>query len=220
MVLFLVVGSILLPFDKRYMFLFWKSLSITLDFLTQKVANITYTIEGVNRDKKSAAAIYAMRHESSWETLILIHKFHDPIFVLKKELLNIPFFGNLAKKVGSIEVDRDSGAKSLINATRKVEAAIANGNDVIIFPEGKRAASGAHVEVKRGIALFYKKSNCPVIPVVHNSGRFWPRRGFFKKPGNITLRFLDPIAPGLSQEKFMDKLNEIFYSEIEKMNKS
>jgi 1-acyl-sn-glycerol-3-phosphate acyltransferase len=139
---------------------------------------------------------------------------------LKKELHNIPFFGALSKKADSISVDRKSGVKSLIDTARKVEQAVASGHPVIIFPEGTRAPSGVHVQLKRGIILFYKRSNCHVVPVVHISGRFWPRRGFLKSPGNITIKFLDPIPPGLPQDEFMEKLSGAFHSEIEKMNNS
>ncbi|MDR0968657.1 MAG: 1-acyl-sn-glycerol-3-phosphate acyltransferase, partial [Holosporaceae bacterium] len=129
----------------------------------------------------------------------------------------IPLFGKLAKKVGTIAVDRENGAKSLMNAVGKVEKAIANGHPVIIFPEGTRAAYGVFSPLKRGISLFYKKAGCPVVPVVHNAGRFWPRRGFIKKPGTIVVKFLDPIATGLSKDEFMDKLNATFCSEIKKL---
>jgi 1-acyl-sn-glycerol-3-phosphate acyltransferase len=163
-------------------------------------------------------AIFAIRHESIWETLILIQEFNQPIFILKKELLKIPLFGAMAKKVGTISIDRDNGARSLINIVGKVSEAIKNGHPVIIFPEGTRMASGETTPLKRGIALLYKKANCPVVPVIHNAGQFWPRHGFIKKPGIVVVRFLPPIAPGLSGEEFMNQLNDVFCGEVEKFN--
>jgi 1-acyl-sn-glycerol-3-phosphate acyltransferase len=209
-----VFGTPLVLFDKKYAFMFWNILSITVDFLAQHIAGIKYTIEH-NGTVPDGGVIYAIRHESAWETLVFIHKFHQPIFVLKKELLQIPFFGIMAKKTETIGVDRAGGVRSLIYATRRVEAAIAEGHPIIIFPEGTRVPSGVHVELKRGIAMFYRKGNCSVVPVVHNSGKFWPRHGFIKNPGCIKVKFLDPILPGLSQEEFMDRLNQSFFSGIE-----
>ncbi|MDR1362387.1 MAG: 1-acyl-sn-glycerol-3-phosphate acyltransferase [Holosporaceae bacterium] len=202
--------------DEKYAFAFWKMFSKLVDFLSRTVAGIGYEIENEPQDL-SKPVIYAVRHESVWETMVLIHKFKRPILVLKKELLNIPFFGSLALKAGSIDVDRQSGAKSLINAARKVKKALADGHPVIIFPEGTRVDTGRHAQIKRGIAFFYKNNNCPVIPVVHNSGKFWPRRGFMKKAGSIRMKFLDPIYPGLSSDEFMRQLNRVFYAEIERL---
>jgi 1-acyl-sn-glycerol-3-phosphate acyltransferase len=185
-------------------------------FIAEKVGGISYEVER-EENILEEPAIYAVRHESIWETLVLIQKFFEPIFVLKEELLKIPFFGALSSAAGTIAIDRNNGARSLMDMVGKVELAIRSGHAVVIFPEGTRMASGETISLKRGIALFYSRCNCPVVPVIHNSGRFWPRRGFLKKPGTISVKFLDPILPGLSKDEFMDKLNRIFYSEVKKM---
>lgn len=218
MFVFLFAGTLLLPFDSKYTFMFWYYLSTTLDFLTQTIMGITYEIDNKN-GKINSPAIYAVRHESTWETLVFIRHFYQPIFMLKKELTRIPMFGSLSRKAGAIVVDRDNGARALMESVKAVSAAISAGHSVVMFPEGTRVKTGEHAEIKRGIALFYKRSNCPVIPVVHNSGSFWARRGFVKHPGKITVKFLDPIGPGLSQEEFMEKLSNAFYSGIEELNK-
>ena len=220
MSLMLFFGRVSMPLTEKtqdkYIFGFWHYLSKFLSFLSSHLIGISYHIEN-QENIPEGAAIFAMRHESVWETLVLIHKFKKPIFVLKKELLDIPFFGYLAKKSGSIPVDRAHGMKSLMEASRKVEQAIAEGHHVIIFPEGTRVANGSHVELKRGISFFYRRSQCPVIPVVHNSGKFWPRRSFLKKSGDISVIVCDPIQPGLSADDFMEKLNSVFYNEVEKL---
>ena len=213
---FLVFGSVLFFFDKKYAFSFWEKLSSTIDFITQRIAGITYKIENLP-SKDAPPRIYAVRHESMWETLVMIHFFKEPIFLIKKALADIPFFGSMARKVGTIAVDREGGARALVEVTKKVEKAINDGHSIVIFPEGTRVANGEHVELKRGIAMFYKKTNCSVVPVVHNSGKFWPRRGFLKKPGTVSVKFLNPIPSGLHQDDFMDKLNNAFYTEIEKL---
>ncbi|GHU16569.1 1-acyl-sn-glycerol-3-phosphate acyltransferase [Alphaproteobacteria bacterium] len=220
-ILFFSVGSVImllaipiLLFKKDRIFDFWKLFSKITAFISEKIGGIGYIIEN-EQNILSEPAIYAVRHESVWETLVLIYMFKEPIFVLKKELLKVPLFGILSKMAGSIEVDRDSGTKSLVDVAKRIEKTISDGHPVIIFPEGTRVPTGEHMEIKRGIAFFYSKSNCAVVPVVHNSGKFWPRRGFLKIPGNITVKFLDPIPPGLSRDEFMNRLNDVFYSEIE-----
>lgn len=219
MFIFLSFGMLLMPFDRRHVFIFWCHLSVIIDFLTRKIAGITYTIENKSMPVNSPA-IYAVRHESAWETLVLIRHFYQPVFILKKELIKIPFFGALSKKAGAIDVDRESGVKTLLDTMKKVKDAIATGHSVVMFPEGTRVQSGKRAEIKRGIALFYKKNNCPVIPVVHDSGKFWKKRGFIKHPGNITVKFLKPILPGLSQEEFMKQLTNAFYSAVDDLNKA
>jgi 1-acyl-sn-glycerol-3-phosphate acyltransferase len=216
--LLLLLGQpLLLPyFDERAVYRFWYWASKIVDLMARKIAGISYSIENAE-NILNTPAIYAMRHESTWETLVLINIFQKPVFVLKKELWDVPLFGGLSKKSNAIAVDRDNGVHALISAVKNVQEAIANEHPVIIFPEGTRIATGEHVEIKRGIWLFYKKANCPVVPVVHDSGKCWPRRGFLKKPGMVTLKFLDAIAPGLSQDEFMDKLNKVFYEEVENL---
>jgi 1-acyl-sn-glycerol-3-phosphate acyltransferase len=137
--------------------------------------------------------------------------------VLKEELLKVPFFGLMARKAGTISIDRGNKTKALLDAIGRVEDSINKGHPVIIFPEGTRMASGEYTPLKRGVALFYERINCAVVPVIHNSGRFWPRRGFIKKPGTIIVKFMNPIIPGLSKDEFMCKLNEVFQTEINKL---
>ena len=203
----------------KYIFEFWYYLSVILNFISQKIMGINYTIEN-KENMINSPVIFAMRHESTWETLILIHNFKKPIFVLKQELLDIPLFGYLSREAGSIPVDRSNGARSLMDAARSVEQAVNSGHHVIIFPEGTRVRHGIHAELKRGISFFYKRTNCPVVPVVHNSGKFWPRHGFFKKSGNISVIICDPIQPGLSTQDFMQKLNDVFYDKVEKLKET
>lgn len=214
--IFSVLGSPLLLFNKKYVSIFWENLSRLIDFITRSIAGITYEIENRKNILKKPA-IYAVRHESVWETLIMIHFFHRPIFILKQELMRIPFFGQMARKVGCISVDRENGVRSLIKAVKLVENALAEGSPVIVFPEGTRVPTGSHTELKRGIAMFYRKANCPVVPVIHDSGKFWPRHSFTKKPGKISVKFLDPILPGLQQDEFMSRLEKTFYDEVEKL---
>jgi 1-acyl-sn-glycerol-3-phosphate acyltransferase len=145
--------------------------------------------------------LYAIKHESMFETAEVLRLFHDPVVVFKKELLAIPGWGWIAKKHGVIAIDRDAGAgavRALLTAAKRVRA---GGRDVVIFPEGTRVPHGQTPPLKAGFAGLYKALNMPVVPIAMDSGRLWPRRSFVKRKGVITFRFGEAIPPGLPREE-------------------
>jgi 1-acyl-sn-glycerol-3-phosphate acyltransferase len=107
-----------------------------------------------------------------------------------------------------IPVDRGAGKSALTGMTGHARAALAQGRQIIIFPEGTRRAAGAEPKYKFGIAHLYAEAGVPCVPVALNSGVFWPRRRFLRFPGTITVEFLDPIPPGLERGAFFAKLQE------------
>ncbi len=152
------------------------------------------------------ACIIASKHQSAWDTLILAVLFHGPGFVVKRELLWIPLFGWYIQRTGCIPIDRDGGASALKRMIAGARDRIENGRHVIIFPEGTRVAPGQRRPYHPGVGAIYRQLGVPVVPVALNSGLFWGRRTFIKKPGRITLEFLEPIAPGLSRKDFTAEL--------------
>jgi 1-acyl-sn-glycerol-3-phosphate acyltransferase len=150
--------------------------------------------------------IFAVKHQSSWETLALAAILDRPIYVLKRELVWIPLFGLYLLGSGALAVDRGAGAKALRQLMRKAEEAAKNGRPFLIFPEGTRVAPGERRPYQPGIAALYDKLGRPVVPVALNSGLFWGRRSFVKRPGRITVEFLDPIPAGLDRRRFMKEL--------------
>jgi 1-acyl-sn-glycerol-3-phosphate acyltransferase len=154
--------------------------------------------------------LIAAKHHSTWETFALLTLFPDPAYVIKRELTWIPFFGWYAKHGGMIPVDRGAGKLALSGMMTETRAALAQGRQIIIFPEGTRRAAGAEPKYKFGIAHLYAETGVPCLPVALNSGLFWARRGFRRFPGAIIVEFLDPIQPGLERGAFFAKLqNEI-----------
>lgn len=151
-------------------------------------------------------AIIAAKHQSTWETMFLSRRLGQPAFVLKRELLSVPLFGWFMRKIGMIAVDRSGKAAALKKMVKDAEAAFAAGRQIIIFPEGTRVAPGQHRPYQPGIAALYGQLNVPVVPVALNSGLYWGRRAFVKKPGEILVRYLPPIAPGLNRKAFMAEL--------------
>ncbi len=150
--------------------------------------------------------LVAAKHQSAWETFALLPLFSDPTFILKRELMWLPLFGRLARKAGMIPVDRAAGKDALGAMTKAFRAALAEGRQVIIFPEGTRRAPEAEPSYKLGILFLYAGGQAPCLPVALNSGLFWERRGFLRRPGTIRVDVLDPIPPGVNRRAFFRRL--------------
>ncbi len=144
--------------------------------------------------------LVAAKHQSMFETLELVTLLDTPAVVMKRELGEIPLWGRLAKKYGIITVDRAGGAKALRTMLREAEEAIGEGRPIVIFPEGTRVAPGERPELQPGFAGLYRALGLPVVPLALDSGHVWPRRGA-KSPGLVTMRFGDPIPPGLPRKE-------------------
>ncbi len=147
--------------------------------------------------------VIAAKHQSAWETIIFFLLIDRPAYVLKKELLAIPLYGWYARRGGHIAVDRKAGAKALRLLLEDSRRAIADGMVPVIFPQGTRTAPGTHLPYQPGIAALYRGLDLPVVPVALNSGLFWGRRAFRKRPGTIKLEFLPAIPPGTDRAGFM-----------------
>lgn len=154
----------------------------------------------------SGPSIIAMKHQSAWDTLILPVILDDFAVVVKQELLFVPFYGWYAARAGSIAIDRRGGAGALRHMVRRARQAAAAGRPVVIFPEGTRTAPGRRLTYQPGVAALYQALQLPVVPAAVNSGLFWGRRSFVKRPGRITLAFLEPIPPGLPRVHLMSEL--------------
>ena len=120
----------------------------------------------------------------------------------------IPFYGWFARKAGMIVVDRRAGANALKRLVRDGKAALAEGRQILIFPEGTRTAPGTRLPYQPGVVALYSQLDAPVVPVALNSGLVWPRRRFAKFPGTITLEFQPPIPPGLARKDFTARLEQ------------
>ena len=152
------------------------------------------------------STLIAAKHMSMWDTIALYLRLNHPLFVLKRELLYIPFYGWFVKKAGMIAIDREGHASALRKMATDVGKAITGGHAVIIFPEGTRKKPGATPDYKPGVAALYGKLKGECVPVALNSGLYWT--GFIKRPGKIIVEFLPPIPPGLARREFMAVLEE------------
>lgn len=152
----------------------------------------------------NGGVLVASKHMSMWDTLALYIVLDDPGIVLKRELLRIPFYGWYLWKAAAIPIDRAAGASALRRMTHDAGRVLAAGRPILIFPEGTRKAPGAPPDYKPGVAGLYALLGVACVPAALDSGRYWTSAE--KRPGTITLQFLDAIPPGLKRPAFMAEL--------------
>ena len=161
------------------------------------------------------ACIIASKHQSFIEIIAFASLYSDFTFVLKRELTRIPLFGWYLAQSDQIAIDRASGRSALTQVSRMAKIVLAEGRQVFIFPEGTRRPPGAAPEYKFGAAFLYAETGATCVPVALNSGLFWPRRSFIRRPGTIVLQFLPPIPPGLDRAVFHNQLRDVIESNSE-----
>jgi 1-acyl-sn-glycerol-3-phosphate acyltransferase len=203
--LFVVLGSPLLFGPRR-----WAMAALAIHgrfelWLLKLIVGTTFEVRGREKLPKGACLV-ASKHQSAWETFALIPLFRDPALLMKRELFWIPFHGWFSRKFEMIPVDRDKGPAALRRMLREAKSRIADGREIIIFPEGTRRAPGAPPDYKTGVILLYAALGVPCVPVALNSGVFWSRRSLTRRPGTIVVEFLDPIPPGLPRDEFLARL--------------
>ncbi len=190
---------------RRYVFgavRFWQS---GFAWLARVVLGLDYKLVNEHYVPKGACII-AAKHESAFETCILNVLFGDPAIVLKKELTLVPVWGWYAKASGLIPIDRKAGVKALAIMMAAARRAKDAGRKIVIFPQGTRLLPGVRKPYKVGVAGLYQELGLPVVPMAVNSGLFWPKGAFLKKPGTVTLEFLPPIPAGLPRAAFLRRL--------------
>jgi 1-acyl-sn-glycerol-3-phosphate acyltransferase len=131
-----------------------------------------------------------------------------PAAVVKRELTDIPAWGWVARRYGVIPVDRSGGAATLRRMLAAARAALAEGRPILIFPEGTRVEPGNQPPLQPGFAGLYRALGLPVVPIALDSGRLWPRRRFAKRAGIVTMRFGEPIPPGLPRAEIEARVHE------------
>src|SRR5262249_31403432 len=137
------------------------------------IAGIRMELRGCEHVPQTGALI-ASKHLSMWETIAFHVLLPDPALVMKSELLKIPLYGDYARRARMIVADRKGGAKAMRAMIAAAQARIAEGRQIVIFPEGTRMPPGAPPDYKPGIAALYRQLGLPCIPVALNSGLHWP----------------------------------------------
>lgn len=181
---------------------FWSRTSLKLQ---EWLAGTKSEISGLE-NLPDGPFILAPKHQSFWDTIAFFPYLSDPVYILKRELMWIPFFGWYLKKVKMIPINRGSRSKALKQALVEARKRMDDGRQLIIYPEGTRRPPGAEPAYKWGIAEIYAALNVPVVPVAHVAGLYWPRRKFLRYPGTLKAKFLPPIEPGMEKDAFMKRL--------------
>ena len=212
----LAIPSLALP-DKFTLF-FGRLSAKYIVFLLKIILNTKVIFHGLENLKKIDHFFVASAHQSMFETFALQIPLDSPIFILKKELLKIPLFGQYLKKIGSIEIIRETTTKENLNFFDKIKSRIEKQKrPLLIFPQGTRVKFEEQPPFKKGVGRIYNSLNLPCVPVALNSGKVWPKSSFIKHPGDIYISFLEPIMPGKDKNDFIKEIENKIYSEINKI---
>ena len=174
---------------------------------------------------KDKVVIYAIKHQSAWETVFCTNLFSMPSIVLKKALIYLPVIGLYFLKSGAIPITRDQGINALKKMGRNAKRAVKENRSMMIFPQGTRVNPGVSSREKPylpGVFFLYTQTKVPVIPVAHNAGLLWPKNSFMKYPNrlkskSLTIQILPAIEPGLSKLEFLKKLETSIESHTNKL---
>ena len=191
----------------------WASICLKI-FLSTKII-----IKGKENLIYNEKFFIASSHQSMFETFFLQTIFNSPIFILKKELLKIPIFGWYLIKIGSISIDRGKTTKENLNFFEKISKSISKTNrPLIIFPQGTRLTPDDRSQFKKGASRIYDELKIKCQPVAINSGYIWPKKESLKPNLSLTISILKPIEAGLNKEKFLEKLQDEIYAELDNLN--
>jgi 1-acyl-sn-glycerol-3-phosphate acyltransferase len=173
-----------LPYPQRYRVMTKWGLFVI--WWLRKTCNLNYQVYGLE-NLPTTAAIVLSKHQSAWETIAFQQIFPTQVWLLKRELFWIPLFGWALATLNPIAINRRRIHQSMQYIIEQGKQRLAQGLWIIIFPEGTRVVPGQQQRYGIGGALLAAQSGYPVVLVAHNSGQFWPSRGFIKRPGTIQV---------------------------------
>ncbi len=166
-------------------------------------------VERGRKPRPDEPCLIVANHQSTWETLAFLLLFPDVAIVAKQELIQIPVFGWYLRRSPMIIIDRETGTKALRAMVDQGREALGQGRSVLIFPEGTRRGATDPVAFKRGTEMLYARLGVPALPVAVDSGRFWPPGGAPKRPGVITVSYLEPIEANLPGTAFAERAERL-----------
>ena len=185
--------------------------------LLKYICKITHEING-RENISLESVLVASKHQSAFETFALFYYLPNAIFIHKKQLFWIPIFGQYLKKINMISIDRKKGTSAIRTMLKKTKKKVELGYSIIIFPEGTRKKPGEPPDYKSGFFGVYREINKKILPVALNSGNFWPKDSFIKKPGHIIIHFLKTIPPKLDRKEVLKKVETIIENKTTEIN--
>ena len=185
----LVMPRLALAYAKR-----WAGLTLAG---LRVICGVRVEITGCQHLARAEPVLIASQHQSAFDALVWMNLVPRPAYVMKQELTRIPLVGPMLLLAGMIPLERTGGAAALRALLREADRAVADGRQIVIFPEGTRVATGGVVPLQPGVAALAGHAGLPILPVATDSGRCWARRGFMKRPGIIHIDIAPPVPPGL-----------------------
>ena len=217
LIFILAIPTLVLP--SKFTLFFGRLSANYIVIILRIFLNTKVQFHGLENLKKVKKYFVASAHQSMFETFALQIPLDSPIFILKKELLNIPLFGWYLRKIGSIAIIRETTTKENLNFFDKIKNIIDRENrPLLIFPQGTRVKFGERLPFKKGAGRIYEALNLPCIPVALNTGKVWPKNSFLKHNHDIKISFLEPIEPGKDKNVFINDLETKIYSTIDNLN--
>ena len=208
LVLFAILLMLAAPFSLKTR---WALLQIWVQFILwwlRVSCKLTHEIQGADNIPADAGIVFA-KHQSTWETIALQQIFPLQVWVAKRELMWIPFFGWGLALMKCIHIQRGSGKAAINQLVKQGKARMDEGIWVVIFPEGTRIPAGEKGRYRIGGAALAEQTGRAIVPVAHNAGEYWPRRSFIKRPGVIQVRIGAPISPaGKTAQQVLEEASE------------
>lgn len=192
-------------------------LAYSMMWLLRVICGIRMEVRGAENIPKEPCIVMC-KHQSAWETFSLQTVFPPQVWVLKRELLWLPFFGWGLAVTSPIAIDRSKGKQAMRQLLEQGKDRLAKGFCVVVFPEGTRMPYGVRGKYKIGGAMLGESTGAPVVPVAHNAGKFWGRNAFLKHPGTIVMSIGQPIDPkGLKAEEISRRVEDWIENEMTKL---
>ncbi len=202
-----------LPYNKRYFVT--SRWNVFIVWCAKWICGINYLFKGYE-NFPDAPAIILSKHQSAWETIFLLANLPRPlVFVFKKEILYIPFFGWGIALLRMIPIDRKQGKNAFKSVVAHGKRRLKDGQWIIMFPEGTRIPVGQQGKYKSGGTRLAVETGAVVVPIALNSGECWPKNSFIKKPGTVTVSVGKPISSeGKTPDELMEQVEQWIESEM------
>ncbi|MGD0720371.1 MAG: lysophospholipid acyltransferase family protein [Roseiarcus sp.] len=217
LVVLMIVGLPSILFGRRAVLFMARTWGGSSLWLLRTICGLSIEFRGVENIPRGGYII-ASKHQSFLETFALPRNAPDFAYVLKRELTYIPVFGWYLIGADQIGIDRAAGRNALSLLSSRAAAVLRAGRQIFIFPEGTRRPPGAPPQYKSGVARLYQDTGSPCLPVALNTGLFWGRRGFSRRPGVAVIEYLPPIEPGLDRDAFMERLQTTIETACARLN--
>ena len=212
-----IVSLLTFPFEPLTRYRIITTWSRIVVWLAQVICGIRYEVRGLERLPQRPSIVLG-KHQSAWETLAFQVFLPPQVWVLRRSLLRVPFFGWGLAMASPIAIDRSAGMQALKQTLEQGRDRLARGFWIIIFPEGTRVAPGQRAKYQVGGAWLAAKTGAPVVPIAHNAGRLWRRNALLKFPGIITVSIGEPIDPaGLKLEELNRRVEDWIESEVARL---